>query len=270
MIESGNGKAPHPTVYMIFPRQTRAAGKSSAPAPAGSIEGGIAPCTITTATSTTKTISTITATAIPASSPRRRPVQDLKPHKEKKARPPLGEDHGHRPRGSDCERRVRLRRRDARKPRELRQHDHHAEQPHRLGRQRSRRWTARRPMSPAEVYASTVNSVVCINCSAVAHEHLRPVRRSPRPPAAASSYTADGYIVTNQHVVSRRVEAPSTSRSITATPIAATRGGQRQRLRCGRAEGRREGSDTAVTLGEFHRTSTWATRCWPSATRWVS
>lgn len=66
--------------------------------------------------------------------PPQEPVQDLKPHKEKKPTPRWAKITAIVLAGAICERRVRLRRRDARKPRELRQHDHHAEQPHRFGR----------------------------------------------------------------------------------------------------------------------------------------
>ena len=55
-------------------------------------------------------------------------------------------------------------------------------------------------MSPAEVYASTVNSVVSINCSAVS-TNIFGQQTEYASSGSGLIYTADGYIVTNQHVI---------------------------------------------------------------------
>ena len=56
-------------------------------------------------------------------------------------------------------------------------------------------------MSPAEVYASTVNSIVSINCSAVS-TNIFGQRVESASSGSGFVITQDGYIVTNHHVIS--------------------------------------------------------------------
>ena len=56
-------------------------------------------------------------------------------------------------------------------------------------------------MSPAEVYASTVNSIVSINCSAVS-TNIFGQRVESASSGSGVVITQDGYIVTNHHVIS--------------------------------------------------------------------
>lgn len=61
--------------------------------------------------------------------------------------------------------------------------------------------TGQAPMSPAEVYASTVNSIVSINCSAVS-TNIFGQRVESASSGSGFVITQDGYIVTNHHVIS--------------------------------------------------------------------
>ena len=61
--------------------------------------------------------------------------------------------------------------------------------------------TSQALMSPAEVYASTVNSIVSINCSAVS-TNIFDQRVESASSGSGFVITQDGYIVTNHHVIS--------------------------------------------------------------------
>ena len=104
-------------------------------------------------------------------------------------------------------------------------------------------------MSPAEVYASTVNSVVSINCSAVSTNIFGQQTESASS-GSGFIYTADGYIVTNQHVVAKASSINVTLYNGDTYP--ATLVGSDSDYDVAGAEDRRQGS-AGCDSGQLHR-----------------